>query len=467
MKLFLLIIFGLVTGCCTAQTKNDSLHNRLFTVNELLQDMDSLHGVLKNNHPDLWRHTDSAASETRWQQARKKISRPMKRWDFLRIVTPLVSQYRDGHTNISGFEFDYEEVLGMVNSNAGLFPYKVNLQQNRLYIEEDWTKMLPHIRGGYITHINGKEIGSIIKALMPQLSGDYPANTEATLSRLFSFFLWQYYGWQNDFNIKLVLAGGKKVHARSTGIAINDYLDIQFPKADWSMQLFLPQSLAVIECRNYRNANAAKRFIDSAFALIKEKNIRQVAFDIRRNGGGNSSIGDYLLAYITGKAYTDVVSKTIRDGSLVRNFKAGSWVNNMLLRYREEGIKSGDLYTKNVTARQPDSVRFPQNKFNGTFYLLTGPATYSSAHMTAMAVKCFKLGTLVGQPTGEQNDLTGESFGYQLPNTKLYAYCATATYKAACGEAKQQGVLPDIFVPFSKNDLLEGKDSAIELLKRL
>ena len=61
------------------------------------------------------------------------------------------------------------------------------------------------------------------------------------------------------------------------------------------------------------------------------------------------------------------------------------------------------------------------NHFDGKFYLITSPATYSSAHMTALAVKCYQIGTILGEPTGERINLTGESIGFELPNTKIYS----------------------------------------------
>src|SRR5690606_6670541 len=139
-----------------------------------------------------------------------------------------------------------------------------------------------------------------------------------------------------------------------------------------------------------------RTFIDSAFSVIRERKIRKLAFDIRRNGGGSSAIGDYFLSYLTDSSYMDVVSKTICDGELLSRFKAGSWMNKMLVSFRAEGRKDGNLYTKRFTSKAPEEVRNPDNKFKGEFFLLTGPATYSSAHMTAMAVKCYGLGKIVG-----------------------------------------------------------------------
>lgn len=464
-SVFLIAAF-FFSSCCFAQIQADGLHIKLFTVQQLQQDLDSLHLAVKTNHPDLWRNTDSATSEKKWKLAKEAIRRPMKRWDFIEVLSPLLGQYKDGHTYITSFDFEATEVEEMINRNGKIFPWELALHNDEVWVIEDMGKKTGNIKGLRLESVNGVSIQTICKTLMPLMAGDYKENTEATLSKFFSFFLWAHYGWQNEFTITTTDVAGKSKIFQVEGIDINRYLEKRFPKNDWTMEVYEPAGIAIIECRNYRNQKAAERFIDSAFEVIKEKNIRHLAFDIRRNGGGNSAIGDYLLSYITDKRYTDAVSKTIKDGSMIRAFKEGSWVNKMLLHYKNEGVKDGDLYTLTFSPREPRTVRFPQNKFKGKFYLITGPATYSSAHMTAMAVKCFQLGTIIGQPTGEQINLTGESFGYILPNTKLNASCATAVYKSPCGNPAQMGVQPDLVVPFNKNDLMAGIDSEIEALKQ-
>lgn len=448
------------------QAQPDSQHLKLFSVAELQQDLDSLHIAVKGNHPDLWRHSDSLQTEKKWQEARSGITRPMKRWEFISIVSPLLNQYQDGHTYLTYFDFDLKEVSAMMEENINLFPWDIVLHDAVVWVAADMTGITGNARGLQIQSVNGVPVQKIIDDLMPLMAGDHTANKEASFSKFFSFFLWAHYGWQDKFNVTTYHVKRKQAAFCLEGLPAGSYMDIRFPKNDWTLQVDESSSLAIIECRNYRNEKAAKKFIDSAFAIISQKNIGHVAFDIRRNGGGNSAIGDYLLAHITDKQYADVVSKTIRDGSMIRKFKTGSWVDKMLVRFKQEGKQHGDLYNMQFGLHKPDSINFPKHKFNGRFYLLTGPATYSSAHMTAIAVKCHKLGTIIGQPTGEQVNLTGESLGYILPNTGLNASCATAVYKAACGGAGQMGVQPDILVPFSAKDLQTATDTVVEVLKQ-
>ncbi|MBC6492802.1 S41 family peptidase [Flavihumibacter stibioxidans] len=463
MKKIMLLLALAVSQYSIAQDNTDSTQVRKFTVAELQRDLDSLYGIISANHPDLYRFADRYETGMAWEEAKATITHPMTRWEFIGVVAPLVNMFRDGHTNLS-FDFESEEVNALVARKGRLFPFRVRVQMGEVWLLENWTGKQTELKNKQLVSINEVPVGKLLEQLIPVTAGDYDDNIEANLSRLFSFMLWSVYGWEDSFQVSIADSKGKLFSVGMEGLPIQDWFNIQFPKKDWSMQVYEKQGLAVIECRSYRNEKQAKAFIDSAFAEIAAKKIRHLAFDIRRNGGGNSVIGDYFLSYITRKPYTDVVGKTISDGSLLNRFKQGSWVNNMLVRYREEGIREGKYLTRDFSVHEPDSVRFPGNHFDGKFYLLTSPATYSSAHMTALAVKCYQIGTILGEPTGERINLTGESIGFELPNTKLHGYCATAVYKAACGNPDQPGVQPDISIPFDRKAASVGKDPVKDYL---
>ena len=52
-----------------ATAMQDSSHLRIFSVQELLNDYDSLHSIITGNHPALWADADSASTEQRWKDA--------------------------------------------------------------------------------------------------------------------------------------------------------------------------------------------------------------------------------------------------------------------------------------------------------------------------------------------------------------------------------------------------------------
>lgn len=463
----LLLLTTCVLSLFLAKAQQEPPYLRTFSVAELLEDYDSLHSIVVSNHPDLWAEVDRNITEKKWQEQRNKINRPMKRWQFFELVAPLVTQYLDGHTNLF-YEFDSEEVKDLETRNGKLFPYRVRLYNDSLWITENWKDSSSLYRGSLVQTINGVSTSDIITRLAPIAAADHERGREATISRLFPYLLWALYGWEDTYKIQVYDPVKKKAQAIATdGLTLKEFMQRQFPRKRWQLTFVPEQALAIISCAGYNNYADGIRFIDSAFAVIKEKNIRHVAFDIRNNGGGNSSIGDHLLAYITKQPYADVTSKTLRNGSMMKRFKENSGMYRSMQNYMRNGIRSGDNYTMKFDKKQPDTSIRKENFFTGRFYLLTGPITYSSAHMTTLAVKSSGMGLILGEPTGERIDLTGENAGFNLPNTKLSGYCALATFEGAIANKKDKGVQPDIYIPFDPTKLLSEKDPVIEKLLTL
>lgn len=470
MMKYLITLFSslcLMITATNAKASQDSSHLRVFSVQELLNDYDSLHKIITDNHPALWADADSLATEQRWKEIRKKINRPMKRWEFIELIAPATTQYNDGHTALT-YDFDFEEVEQLIARNGKLFPYRVKLYDDTLWITENWKDSSSLYRGMMLVSINGISTKDIVARILPLVPADHHRMREASLSRLFPFLLWSLYGWENKYEIVLqdpYQQSSTTIHPE--GITMNGFFQRQFPRKKWNLQLFKEQQLAVISCSSYNNYTEAIRFIDSAFAVLQQENIRHLAFDIRNNGGGNSSIGDHLLAYIAQQPYMDVYSKTLRNGSMMRRFKENSGMYRVMQNFIKNGIQHGNHYTMRFETKGLDTTIKKENIFRGQFYLLTGPVTYSSAHMTALSVKSSGMGTIIGEPTGERIDLTGENASFTLPNTQLYGYCSLAVYEGAIADKKSKGVQPTIFIPFRPSALLSEKDPVIEKLMQL
>lgn len=74
MKLLIQLLSSLLflITATKANAMQDSLHLRIFSVQELLSDYDSLHSIITGNHPALWADADSTATEQRWKEIRKR-----------------------------------------------------------------------------------------------------------------------------------------------------------------------------------------------------------------------------------------------------------------------------------------------------------------------------------------------------------------------------------------------------------
>ena len=171
------------------------------TIQDMLSDLDTLHSIIEQSHPDLYRATDKAAIESRWVAARKSLKMPLTTIEFLNFVAPLINQYRDGHTGMD-LAFETEEFKTYVKNGGRFFPFGIMIVGDKIYITQSLgeTKLAP---GTEITAIGGRSSAKVLGELRPLAMGDTPAGRDSTLSRLFAHYLWQVYGGVGSFELRM------------------------------------------------------------------------------------------------------------------------------------------------------------------------------------------------------------------------------------------------------------------------
>ncbi len=437
-----MIFFVLLGVAATAQQK--------LPVDSLLDDFDRLHNWLLATHPKLYFHADSAHTESMWNESRKKLKKPLTADEFENILSPLLAQYKDGHTFMD-LDLQSESFVSFQAKGGLLFPVEVRIVEDQLLLmNQSSTDSLP--KGALIKSINHVPAQEILARLLPSFPGDHPENVKATISRLFPFLLWKFYRWEGDFR---VVTDQPLSSLNIKGIDAKEWMQHMFGSSPWSLTLYRDQKLAIIECRSYTGkAERTRAVLDSFFTILKKENITNVALDLRRNGGGNSYLGDIFLSYVTTKPFSAIRSKSFRDSRFLQSQPAMEWQRTA----RKEWKREGEFLTQEFVAQPGPPLPDSSLRFTGRFYLLTSARTFSSAHMTALEVKCYGLGTIIGQATGEDIDLTGEIVSFELPHSKLVALAPTCSYKAAKELPHRMGVEPDIYIPLSISTLRQSSD---------
>jgi hypothetical protein len=83
----------------------------------------------------------------------------------------------------------------------------------------------------------------------------------------------------------------------------------------------------------------------------------------------------------------------------------------------------------------------------------------------ADVVKEYKIGTIVGEPTGEYVKDFGEAFVIDLPNSKIKIQSTSSfNHGVSCSREQNGPVQPDIAVHNTLQEEVLGKDKALEYL---
>ncbi len=186
------------------------------------------------------------------------------------------------------------------------------------------------------------------------------------------------------------------------------------------------------------------------FGEVRQKGIRHVAVDLRNNFGGDSAVLDAFLRYVDVDSYRGY-------GSLIR------FSPQAMEKYgfdQDKGIQHHNS--------QIESVSPKKNPFTGDLYVLTSPLTFSSGNWFAVILKDNGLATIIGEPTGNQPSSYGDILSFTLPRSRLPL---SVSYKQFTRPDQRltdaTSLEPDIFVPTTRQDIIDGRDAQMEKLKEI
>jgi hypothetical protein len=239
-----------------------------------------------------------------------------------------------------------------------------------------------------------------------------------------------------------------------------------------------------------------QRFLAENFKALHDRNASGLVIDLRRDGGGDSSLGDDLLSYITAKPYRQATRKewkfsatymespgckaywqglnshppppntppnaeqrkflaqnpSVRFKRLILS-QSPEWARRYLAQYAPHWLDSAYspetasdtmVFDLSQLETPPANYRF---RFGGPICVLIGQGTFSSGIMLGNTIQDFHLATLIGEETKPCNEF-GEVYEFRLPHSCLNAQCPSARFIRANGDAADQhGIVPDIPAP--------------------
>ena len=208
----------------------------------------------------------------------------------------------------------------------------------------------------------------------------------------------------------------------------------------------ISDSVGYIDFRSFTDPEAFKIFTLSTFRTIREDEIRHLVIDIRRNSGGNSTLGDELLQYVSPRAFAQF------DSGLVKVSKASA----------ASGFGPSEQIGQTITRRgSPIPLQENPYRFDGNAYLLTSAYTFSSAQSFAAAFKCFNVGRILGEETGGNTVSYGEKLAFSTPNMGVHFGVSCKKWYSACGADDGRGVIPDIAVEGPLHEVADGTDAVL------
>lgn len=380
-----------------------------FSKQQLISDADSLYAAIYEIHPDMFAEYPKVLFMEELNSIKETFKDSMTIFDQYKSIAPLISKLGDGHTSVS---IPYNALKEI---NAKILPFDVDIDKSdySIYLSKDYSttqsEILPNET---ILSINGRSCSELVKDMLRYKSGEKESFKIELLKNRFAPLL---YVLNEDSVFDIEYMGEKNIPSSTTihGIPYSEW-DAQKkqnrPDNDtyYSMSIDSKNKIAIIDFRSFSDLSRFEVFLDSAFNEIKQQKINDLIIDIRKNGGGNSALGDELFQYISHVPFSQFGKVTIK-------------ISDRLKQKHNKDDKDFDVPNGIETFETDKLIALRDNKlrYTGNIYLLTSNYTFSSATDFAWTFQYFKTGTIIGEETGGLIVCFGDILGQTLLNTKL------------------------------------------------
>lgn len=355
----------------------------------------------------------------------------ISQYEFVIRTMQLLANINDGHTSLQWWSTLPKEL----NERPAFFGQHIMINDSAEIYDSDGKQLLS---------INGRSASQLVKEALSCYGGNDQFKKRFVEKTFFAAYLYL-------SNIK---APFKVAYNNGTIQSINAtlnlkeligrYTDLQ---NDYKFEI-IEDSIGIIYYNSCHDLNAFQVFLDNVFQQLKEKKIDKLIIDIRNNTGGDSSLNDLLLSYLTQRKYRQSstrywkISKTLHAIFSADKYRQlfGKKTIKMFLAQKPGSILKEDEYV----IKKPKRNKY---FFQGKSCLLIGPGTFSSANFLADAISTYDIMPIIGTPTGENTNDFGEQIEIVLPATKLVVTLSVAFDIGADGQAEKLDVVhPDYLV---------------------
>ena len=400
-------------------------------------------------------------------QLYRQISRPLTRLEFYKAVAPVVASLKNGHTFMQLPNGAFAEYL---RKGGRIFPLELHWDGTAVILKNCTSRGDLPIGGEVLTIDNQNA-----KEFLIRTARYFPAENKAynlgglESGNTLAMFLWLEKGDAESLVLRVKAADGtvkeynvkvlsQKEIESETATNTTKYTSTSFDKStDYSYRYIPEQNSGLIEFNSCTDLEKFETFLEETFRQLKEQNVPNLIIDIRNNPGGDSSLGDEFIEYLTDKPSRQFEKIQLKISQQVRE------------QYKSFGGQAPDGEIGSMKSFEGGFIEPGDNllRFKGRIFVLIGPRTASSAMSFAQAIKHFSIGTLIGQETEDTPVNYGECIMNRLPNSGLDFFVACKRFVCAGGKENGRGVLPDYEVKQKPEDTAKGVDTALEFTLNL
>jgi hypothetical protein len=454
-----------------------------FAPADVSADLDTCYQTLQASTYNLFVSTPKSVYDAEYHRLKNELSErkdSLTEMETARLFQRFTVLAGLGHLSVQGA---FSDAYNRYKAGGGtLFPLGVRIEGEHGFIKANYSGNNSLELGDEILAINGKPFLYYLKGIYPLVAGenDYYKSTSVDIGG-FPRSLWQAYGRQDNFRMKIQKAGTNiKIVLNLPAITA-----VQFDKVDKGIYnaLQFDRAFRLVDQRSayYRpgiflnmdggnGTSDHKTFekgeflhiLDSAFLQIHLHHIQNVIIDLRGNPGGDDSFSDPMVAYFATKPFWFCSRFSVKTSELTKKFWVG--VTDTTVKDIRAAIlshKDGEVFDTPLPSYPPKTDSL---KFTGHVYVLINRHSYSNATTTPAMIQDYHFGKIVGETTADCPTLYAAEHDFTLPHTRFIVSYPKAYMVRPNGSTATTGIVPDY--PF-KDDGLGAEDKTLNYTLKL
>ena len=444
-----------------------------FSIKELLEDYDLFTLALGEAHAGLFNYINPQRYYMLTDSIKKELTHPMSDIEFYRLLCPVIEAIKCGHTRIS----ISNQTNDYLNKQNIFFPFQLRFISGKAYVLKNLQENTIQ-PGSEILSINNRPISVIVSDIFKKQNSDGGITTAKykKLDEKFHELYCQFIEQSKSFTIQYVPNKAKKPKEITvTGINNNEWwgrlnANNSKPKKLLNLKVMDNTGVAILDIRKFvsQEINEAygsfQQFMDSAFTVIKEKNLQNLIIDLRGNGGGN--ISDELVPYLINHPfqYYKIIDAPKTRYSFLEHTDKGLFFNevnvNLWNKYRNGNGRYDLLGNRNEYINPSPLV------YNGNLYILIDGNSFSATSDLASILHDQKRATFFGEETGGSylGSSSGDFINLTLPHTQIKVTIPIRNYIINVSSISKirRGVIPEYEITNTINDILEENDAEMK-----
>lgn len=453
MKYILLLLWLLPSLFSDAQETSA----RVFTAEELREDLDFWQDFLERKHPLLYLYRSKASIDSCFEIARQQISGPMDEREFYLLLAPLAAFIQDGHNSITPSERRMETL----RESEFLFPLQLAYAGGKLYVSQNLSGETVPPPGAEIIAIGDTPAGEIVDSIWPLLvrEGHSIQLPLSSLVKIFRFYYHLLYGVREEYPVVWRGANGEAYSTVVKGralAAIQEAASAQRGLHEAGIRLEIIDSLGagVLTIRSFHPPTIRKQYgmhfrkeVSGHFRQLQQAGVSGLVLDLRGNEGGNPAYVRFALQYLFDKPFTQAASCRV-----VKKRNASDFFE----RTRKTWFPAYGIGTFSPK----------KNSFKGDVVVLTDEGTFSAGVIMAGVLKKHRRAVVVGRETGGNPVIMAGYLiktSWELPHTRLQIAPGTlCTIYEELSQNTGSGLIPDYLVNIVQEDITGAKDTCLE-----